>query len=66
MSEVVTINDLIHLGLIIVGIWGFLKVIMEIVKKITERHDREQKWDDMAESINESRLNLSTNRGRIS
>ena len=40
------------------GIWGFAKVIMEIVKAITARHDREQKWDEMAESINASRENI--------
>ena len=51
----VTFDDIIKLAIVIMGIWGFAKVIMEIVKAITARHDREQKWDDMAESINSSR-----------
>jgi len=40
------------------GIWGFAKVIMEILKAVTARHDKEQKWDEMAESINTSRENI--------
>lgn len=54
----VTFDDIIKLAIIIMGIWGFAKVIMEIVKAITARHDREQKWDEMAESINASRENI--------
>ena len=37
------------------GIWGFYKVVMEIIDRITARHDREQKWDDMATKISEER-----------
>ena len=33
------------------GLWGFYKVIMEIVKNITARHDREQTWDDAVKNI---------------
>ena len=54
----VTMDDIIKLAVIIMGIWGFAKVIMEIAKSITARHDREQKWDEMSESINESRENI--------
>ena len=54
----VTMDDIIKLAVIIMGIWGFAKVIMEIAKSITERHDREQKWDEMSDSINESRENI--------
>ena len=54
----VTFDDVIKLAIVIMGIWGFAKVIMEIVKSITARHDREQKWDDMASSINTSRENI--------
>lgn len=55
MNEVITINQLIWIGGIIAGAWGFVKIIMEIIKAITTRHDREQKWDEMADSINSSR-----------
>lgn len=58
MDEMITVADLVRLGIIIMGIWGFYKVIMEIVKQITSRHDREQKWDEMASSINEERLKI--------
>lgn len=52
---IVTFNDLIKIAIIIMSIWGFVKVIMEIAKAITSRHDREQKWDEMANSISEER-----------
>ena len=55
MNEVITINQLIMFAGIIAGVWGFVKIIMEIVKAITTRHDREQRWDEMADSINSSR-----------
>lgn len=58
MSEAVTISDLIRIAVIIMGIWGFYKVVMEIIGSITARHDKEQKWDEMAESINTSRENI--------
>lgn len=51
----VTFDDVIKLAIVIMGIWGFVKVIMEFVKAITARHDREQKWDEMAESMNIAR-----------
>ena len=54
----VTFDDIIKLAIIIMGIWGFIKVIMEIVKAITARHDREQKWDEMTETINADRERL--------
>ena len=55
MSEVVTISDLIKIAVIIMGIWGFYKVIMEIIDRITARHDKEQKWDEMADKISAER-----------
>ena len=56
--EAVTFNDLLKIGIIIMGMWGFVKVVMEIINAVTKRHDREQKWDDMAASINSSRENI--------
>ena len=58
MNEAVTLNELIRMAAIIVGLWGVVKVIMEIVKAITARHDREQKWDDMADKIASSRESI--------
>ena len=55
MNEVITINQLIIFAGIIAGVWGFAKVVMEILKAVTTRHDREQKWDEMADQIVSSR-----------
>ena len=46
MDEVITISELVHFCALIIGVGGFYKIIMEIVKSITARHDREQKWDE--------------------
>ena len=40
------------------GAWGFYKIIMEIVKNITARHDREQAWDKAVEDIAVDRESL--------
>ena len=58
METALTINDLIKIGAMIMGCWGFVKVIMEIINAITKRHDREQKWDDMENSIISSRESI--------
>ena len=54
----VTMDDIIKLAVIIMGIWGFAKVLMEIAKSVTARHDREQKWDEMATSLDTARQNI--------
>lgn len=46
MHEAVTVSLLIQMGVIIIGLWGFVKAVKEIVKNITDRHDREQAWDE--------------------
>ena len=58
MNDAVTMGELMKFAGMIIGAWGFYKVIMEIVDRITARHDREQKWDEMANSINSSRENI--------
>lgn len=40
--------DLIRAAIVLMALWGFYEVIMKIVGKITERHDREKKWDEMS------------------
>lgn len=50
-----TLNDLVRLAVIIMSIWGFVKIVNEIIKAITNRHDREKKWDDAASSISKER-----------
>lgn len=39
------------MGALIMGFWGFIKVVKEIVNNITARHDREQKWDEMVQNV---------------
>lgn len=33
------------------GAWGFFKIVMEIVKAINERHDKEAAWDKAVKDI---------------
>lgn len=56
----VTLNfdDLLKLAIAITGIWGFVKVIMEIIKAVTARHDREQAWDKAVKDIEVDRKSL--------
>ena len=56
MNEAITLSELIRLCAIIAGLWGFYKVIMEIISQITARHDKEQRWDEMANRISAERL----------
>lgn len=45
--------------LVILGtMWGAYKIIMEIIDKITQRHDREQAWDDAVKRIEVDRATL--------
>lgn len=55
MDQIITVSTLIQFGVMIIGIWGFLKVVKEIVNNITTRHDREQKWDDMVQNVQDER-----------
>ena len=54
--EAVTFDDLVKLAIVIVAIWGFVKIVMEIVKAITARHDREQSWDETADKLRKERI----------
>ena len=51
----ITFSDLTHLAIIVMAIWGFYKVITEIVRAINARHDKEQRWDEMSEKAREER-----------
>ena len=53
--ETLTMNDLVRLAVVVAGIWGFCKIVGEIVKAINARHDREQKWDETANDIRKER-----------
>lgn len=58
MEQTITLQALVQMGAIIIGVWGFYKVIMEIIKSITDRHDREQAWDKAVKDIEVDRESL--------
>ena len=53
-----TYNEISKLILIIGTLWGGYKIIMEIINKITARHDREQSWDSAVKKIEVDRESL--------
>lgn len=60
MEQAATLNlqAFVQAGAVLIALWGFYKVIMEIIKTITERHDREKAWDKTASDIQEERLKI--------
>ena len=46
-AEFVSFSFLAQVAVIIMAVWGFYKVVKEIIKAVNDRHDREQKWDEM-------------------
>lgn len=55
MDQTISLSTLIQMGVIIMGLWGFFKVVKEFIRDITARHDREQKWDEMVQNVQEER-----------
>lgn len=51
----VTLDELVRFAVILMACWGFYKIVMEIVQAITERHDKEQKWDEYEKNLQEER-----------
>ena len=60
MEQSITISMLIQMGVIIMGLWGFTKVVKEIVSSVNARHDREQKWDEYEKHLQEERDRIYT------
>ena len=58
MDQTITFQALIQCVGIIMGAWGVWKVLMEIVKAINTRHDKEQAWDKAVEDFNKEREEL--------
>lgn len=56
----ISINLLIQLALIVMGLWGFAKIVMEIINSITARHDREKAWDKAVEDVLKEREQITT------
>ena len=59
MDTTITFQALVQSAALIVGIWGFYKVIMEIVRNITERHDKEKSWDEAVQNIKKDREQIT-------
>ncbi len=51
----ITIDFLIQAAICLLGLWGFAKAVGEVVEAVNKRHDREQKWDDYANNLQEER-----------
>ena len=47
----ITWNLIVQIGLMIMGVWAFYKVVKEIIQNITTRHDKEQKWDEYEKNL---------------
>ena len=58
--ESITFDDLVRIAVVIMAMWAFYKVVTEIIKAITARHDREQKWDDTANNLRKERQESAT------
>ena len=54
-EQMITIDFIVKAGLLFVGFWGFLKVVLEVIEVINKRHDREQKWDDYSKNLEKER-----------
>ena len=51
----ITIDFLIQVGLVLMALWAFVKVVGEVIEAVNKRHDREQKWDEYAKNLEEER-----------
>ena len=58
MEQTITLQALIQAIAVIAGIWGSYKIIMEIVKAITDRHDKEQEWSKTKEDLEKGRQEI--------
>jgi len=58
MQTQITLQALLQCGAIIMAIFGSYKVIMEIVKAITDRHDKEKEWTKTKEDLEKGRQEI--------
>lgn len=45
----------------VVAVWGFVKVVKEIIEAINSKHDQEQKWDSYDHEITEVKKSIEDN-----
>ncbi len=55
MDQTITLDFLIQAGLVLLGLWAFVKTVGEMIEAVNKRHDREQKWDEYAKNLEEER-----------
>ncbi len=55
MTQTITIDFLVQAGLVLLGLWAFVKAVGEMIEAVTKRHDREQKWDEYAKNLDTER-----------
>lgn len=55
LSQSITIDFLVKMGLVLISVWGFLKVVNEMIDAVNKRHDREQRWDEYANNLDKER-----------
>ena len=59
MTTINAINILIGAAIIFMGLYGFYEVVAKFVKKINERHDKEQAWDRAVSQIADERKKIT-------
>ena len=55
LVKTLTLEDVLVLTM---AAWGFYKVVMEIIGKITSRHDKEQEWSKTKEELEKGRQEI--------
>ena len=58
MSADQLLSEIEHVAMIAMAVWGFWKIVMEIIKNINARHDKEQRWDDMVTRSEEEKQRI--------
>lgn len=53
MDTAITMNELLHILVVIGSLWAGYKVVKEIVEVINIKHDQKQKWDEYDKQIKE-------------
>lgn len=65
MEQSITLSTLIQMGVIFIAFWGFVKVVKEVIKSITDRHDKEQGWDEVKEEVKQLVDNAKTDKKQV-
>ena len=55
MEATELLREIEHIGVMFMALWGFVKLVKEVIENINRRHDREQKWDEYEKNLKEER-----------